>query len=179
MQVKANQKLLLKQIQANTAEDRQAVDVYIEQTKKRGRTEIRKIFVYKNLFNISPEWTALKRLIRVERHVCDKKRQRDETAYYISDIRSNKAVLFGKHIRNHWGIENRLHWVKDVIMKEDDSKIKMGMAPENISILRNIVCNLFRSKGLQSIKYAMELYANNVKDIFELINSKTKVYKIT
>ena len=64
-------------------------------------------------------------------------------------------------------------------MKEDDSKIRMGMAPENISILRNIVCNLFRSKGFQSIKYAIELYANNVKELFELINSKTNLYKTT
>jgi len=143
--------------------------------------EIRKTFVYKNLSGISEQWTALrlKRLIRVERYVSCKKQQRHETAYYMSDLCSNKAVLFAKHIRNHWGIENRLHWVKDVILKEDESGIKTGMAAENISIIRNIVCNIFRSNGFQSIKYAIELHANDFKKLFELINSKTKICGIT
>ena len=52
-----------------------------------------------------------------------------------------------KNIRNHWGIENRLHWVKDVCMNEDKSQTISGMAAENISILQNIVINLFRTNG--------------------------------
>ncbi len=108
-----------------------------------------------------------------------KTRQSSETAYYISDVRSNKAAYFARHIRGHWGIENRLHWVKDVVMKEDSSKIKKGAAPENFSIMRNIVCNIFRANGFDSIKYAMELNANNLKELFKLIYSKTGKYKIT
>ena len=111
-----------------------------------------------------------------------------ETAYYISSFRSNKASFFAKHIRKHWGIlvlctkyavENRLHWVKDVSMNEDKSKTISGMAAENISILRNIVINIFRSNGHDSIKYAMEVCNNNLKKILGLMNCKSMICKIT
>ncbi len=176
IQVKANQKLLLRQIQINTSQSSSCIDSCVNETKARGRTEIRKVFIYKNLEGISNDWVGLKRLIRVERYVTTKKQQRQETAYYISNIVSNKADKFARHIQNHWAIENRLHWVKDVIMKEDNSKTAKGMAAENLSVIRNIVCNIFRSNGYDSIKYATELCANNVKELSELINSNNKLF---
>lgn len=134
-------------MQINTSEQKSCIDSCSNQTKARGRIEIRKVFIYKNLSGISTQWVGLKRLIKVERYVTTKKQQRQETAYYISDIASNKANCFAKHIQNHWAIENRLHWVKDVIMKEDASRTAKGMAAENLSIIRNIVCNIFRANG--------------------------------
>ena len=88
------------------------VNYFVEQTKKRVRIETQKAFIYKYLRGISEEWVGLKHLIRIERYVSSFKDERHETAYYISDICSNKASLFAEHIRHHWGIENRLHWVK-------------------------------------------------------------------
>ena len=177
--MKGNQKTLFKQLKINTFNDKNCLDSAECQTKARGRTEIRKTFIYKDLTDISPDWTGLKRLIRVERTVKTKSKTSSETAYYISSIRSNKASFFGKHIRNHWGIENRLHWVKDVCMNEDKSQIISGMSAENISVLRNIVINLFRTNGYDSIKYAMEICNNNLKLLFKLTNFKPVNYKIT
>jgi predicted transposase YbfD/YdcC len=174
IQVKGNQKLLLKQMRINTAGEQDCMDSCVNETKARGRIEIRKVFIYRNLSGISNQWIGLSRLVRVERYVNSKKRTRHETAYYISDIASNMAGFFAGHIQNHWGIENRLHWVKDVIMKEDSSGTAKGMAAENFSIVRNIVCNIFRSNGYDSIKYAIESCANNVKELFGLINSNNK-----
>jgi len=179
VQVKGNQKKLLEQIKQNTDNDDCCTDYNVEETRGRGRTEIRKTFLYKDISGISKEWATLCRLIRVERYVYKKNKKSHETAYYISDIVSNKAAYFAKHIRGHWGIENRLHWVKDVTMKEDDSKIKKGSAPENFSIIRNIVCNIYRANGFDSIKYATELHANNFKELFELTYSNIIKYKIT
>lgn len=176
IQVKANQKSLLEQMKTNTSQQKSCIDFCVNQTKIRGRIEVRKVFVYKNLSGISNQWVGLKRLIRVERYVTSKEHQRSETAYYISSISSNNAKVFAKHIQNHWAIENRLHWVKDVIMKEDASKTAKGMAAENFSIIRNIVCNIFRANGYDSIKYAIEDCANNnVKDLYEFINSNKKI----
>lgn len=166
---------MLKQLEEKTANDQECIDSFVEETKGHGRMETRKTFIYKEISGISEEWVGLSRLIRVERYVQEKNRQRHETSYYISDMKANKASFFGKHIRAHWGIENRLHWSKDAIMKEDDSKITKGMAPENISIIRNIVCNIYRSHGFDSIKYAIELHANNLKELFRLMYSKSKV----
>jgi predicted transposase YbfD/YdcC len=90
-----------------------------------------------------------------------------------------ETSVFAKHIRAHWGIETRLHWVKDAIMKEDVSKTVKGMAAENFSILRNIAVNLFRSKGLVSVKYAMEWCNSNFRELCSLVHSKPRKYKKT
>lgn len=164
---------MYRQIRLNTDKDNQAVSCWETKDNRRGRKECRKVFVYNNLAGISSTWEGLARLIRVERYVSVGGKQRHRTAYYISSIRKNNAKYFGLHIRNHWGIENRLHWVKDVSMKEDGSHTACGMAAENISIIRNIVINLFRLNGFDSIKYATEFYANNFKELWRLISCKT------
>lgn len=174
IQVKKNQPKLYEQIEINTCDDADAVSVSEEITQKRGRIENRKTLVFSNLTDISTEWIGLKRLIRVERIVISKKRTSHETSVYISSLEEDDANKFAGHIRNHWGIENKLHWVKDVSMKEDKSKTAKGNAAENISILRNIAINLFRTNGFNSIKYATQFYANNVKGLWRIISSKTE-----
>jgi len=179
IQVKGNQKLLRNQIKINTEDDIKSVDIQEIKTQHKGRIEHRKVCVYKNLTGISTDWIGLKRIIRVERMTIKNQLISQETAYYISSVRSNKADKFAKHIQQHWGIENRLHWVKDVSMKEDISRTAKGNAAENISIMRNITINLFRTNGFDSIKYATQFYANNFKELRCLITSKTNIYRRT
>jgi predicted transposase YbfD/YdcC len=178
MQVKGNQPALLAQVQANTADDSKCISWDEAVNITGGRREKRITFVYKDLSGISTEWVGLKRLIRTERYVSTSKGDRHETAYHICDIQSNKASFFAKHIRGHWGIENSEHWVKDVTMQEDISNTASGMAAENISIIRNIAMNLFRSAGHHSIKYATELCANNFKELYRIILYKSTKCKI-
>lgn len=179
IQIKKNQPKLYHQTCRNTCQDHLAISMTKQITRKRGRIESRKVFIYKDLTGISQEWLGLKTLIRVEREVVCKAKISRQRAYYISSLSTHKAEVFARHIRNHWKIENRLHWVKDVSMKEDTSKTAKGYAAENISILRNIAINLFRTNGHDSIKYATQLYANNVKELWRIISSNKKCYKKT
>ncbi len=64
-----------------------------------------------------------------------------ETRYFISSLES-KAEQFANSIRSHWGIENLLHWVLDVALKEDDCRIRKDNAPQNFAVLRQIAVNL-------------------------------------
>lgn len=64
-----------------------------------------------------------------------------ETRYFISSLVSN-AEEFANSIRSHWGIENSLHWILDVALKEDDCRIRKDNAPENFAVLRQIAINL-------------------------------------
>jgi predicted transposase YbfD/YdcC len=64
-----------------------------------------------------------------------------ETRYFISSLEDN-AKKFAHCVRSHWGIENSLHWVLDVALKEDDCRIRKNNAPENFAILRQIAVNL-------------------------------------
>ncbi len=72
-----------------------------------------------------------------------------ETRYYISSL-THDAQLMGQSVRSHWGIENQLHWILDVALREDDCRIRKDNAPHNLAILRQIALNLLgREKSLK------------------------------
>jgi predicted transposase YbfD/YdcC len=65
--------------------------------------------------------------------------------FYLSSLPCD-AVVIGRVIRAHWGIENRLHWVLDVTFREDTSRIRKGHGPENFSLLRRMAVSLLNQE---------------------------------
>jgi predicted transposase YbfD/YdcC len=49
--------------------------------------------------------------------------------------------------REHWGVENRLHWRLDVIMNEDQDRTRLGNGPHNLAILRHMALNAMQKEG--------------------------------
>ena len=93
----------------------------------------------------------------------------EETAYFISSKQSN-AFVYNEGIRLHWAIENSLHYVKDVTLKEDASRIRTGNAPQNISTIKNISINILRNNQYNNMAQAMRLVANDIPLIKSMIN---------
>jgi predicted transposase YbfD/YdcC len=68
-----------------------------------------------------------------------------ETRYYINSIEADSKE-FSRAVRSHWTIENSLHWVLDVVFREDDSRIRSGYGAENFSVARHIALNLLKQE---------------------------------
>jgi hypothetical protein len=155
-QVKGNQKSLQKQIIHGTKIQR-AVDFFEEPVDKaHGRIEQRKYEV----FEINPmlnkwrkDWPYIRRVIRVTRF----RSWKINISYYVSNgILS--AQEFGKYIRRHWFIENKLHYVKDTAFRED--KCCKRVNPYVFSSLIDWAINLLKLKNVKSIN--QELYINTM-----------------
>ncbi len=71
--------------------------------------------------------------------------------------------------RGHWGIENKVHYVRDVTMGEDAGQIHVGQAPHALAALRNGLLTLLRSTGVTNIADALRSYAASLEDTLALI----------
>lgn len=143
-----------------------SVDTSFEQT--RARLTERRVSVFDNLDHISDDWVGLKRIVQVERLGTRAGKPYEETVYYISSI-ALEASDFAQGIRGHWGVENRLHWVKDVVFDEDKAQMVDGYASANFSILRSFVINLFRHNGFDSLTRAIRHCAHNILLLFSFL----------
>jgi len=168
VKVKANQPNLLSSIK-EIIETCYDVSTFTEEQTKRGRKEKRITKIFLPTSKIPDGWYGLNRIIEVERVFESKKGSHQSRSYYISSFISNDASIYAKGIRGHWLIENQLHWVKDVIQKEDSTKHKSGNASSNMSIMRDIAINIIRKNGYKSVKYATLFFASNVKELNKII----------
>jgi len=74
-----------------------------------------------------------------------------ETRHYLCSIRMT-AEMFGQTVRGHWGIENRLHWILDMVFREDLARLRVGNAPANMAIVRHSALNLlYRAKPVTEL----------------------------
>lgn len=167
VKVKRNQRKLLEEIEA-ISDSKRHFDSEITKELSRGRKEKRTIKTYKVNEYIKENWPKAKTIIYVKRERTIKNRKAISYSYYLSNI-SVKAKEFAIGIRHHWGIENRLHYVKDVTLKEDESKIRSGNAPAILSLIRNLVINIARTNGENRIKKYMRQCAGNVELIASLL----------
>ncbi|MDM8568175.1 ISAs1 family transposase [Thiotrichales bacterium HSG1] len=87
-------------------------------------------------------WEGLTSIGMVERICWVNGKETQEKRYFICSI-SAKVNLFAKAVREHWGIENKLHWRLDVIFREDANKIRKGNSPAIMTTIRHICMGIF------------------------------------
>ena len=143
--------------------------------KGHGRIEIRQCWVIDDPLAFEhirhhQGWADLHSIARVqrERRLGDTIEQ--DTAYYISSLPA-KASLLLKATRDHWAIENSLHWVLDVTFREDESRVRKDNAPQNFAVLRHIALNILKcdpSKG--SLRQKRYQAALNEDFLFQVLS---------
>lgn len=128
-----------------------AVNRYKEQSEGHGRLELRSCTVISKKDNKNWEanplgkWPSLNSLVEVVSERTNKKtgETSTETRYYISSCTDEASDML-RYVRSHWEVENKLHWVLDVVFREDDSRSRSGYSPENFSMLRQFALNLIK-----------------------------------
>ena len=165
LSVKANQPSLLEDIkQAFT--DQWWMSETLRQSKVTdaygGRIEERTVKVSTAMRGYS-DWPGLQRVMKMERRITNKGTGviREEEAYAITSLdeeRANAEKLM-ELWREHWHIENKLHYVRDVTFKEDKSQVRKGKIPEVMAALRNAAITLMRVEGATNIAAACRRYA--------------------
>jgi predicted transposase YbfD/YdcC len=119
---------------------------------------------------VSAGWVGLRSFVRVHRDVCHDGKQSEEVAFYISSLPdTTPAAVFATGIRGHWSIENSLHYVKDVTLKEDASRIRTKYGPENMSILRNITLNILRRFHFTNIAQAIRIVGHDMRRLEKMV----------
>ena len=94
------------------------------------------------------DFPGLAQVFRIERQSCDLdgRLRRQETAYGLTSLGPDRAdaARLSALVQGHWGIENRVHWVRDVIYDEDRSQIRTGSGPRAMARVRNLAISLLR-----------------------------------
>lgn len=145
--VKGNQSALHSQITKhfNNLFDMQHnnfVDTSVMEQTNRGRHEVRKCWATEKLDWLEGKelWAGLKTcaVIKSERTIGETTTV--ETRYYISSIEGDAESL-NQIIRAHWGVENSLHWIMDVVFGEDYSRVRTVNGAENMSAIKHVALN--------------------------------------
>jgi len=112
-----------------------------------GRVEVRRYVTVSDLdwLEDRAKWKNLNLIgmVHSERQVGDKITR--ETRYYISSL-PNDVKRFAEAVRDHWTIENQLHWVLDIAFREDDNRVRDRNAASNLSILRRFALSLCKQE---------------------------------
>ncbi|HEX6033824.1 MAG TPA: ISAs1 family transposase [Anaerolineales bacterium] len=143
---------------------------YAQTTNKdHGRIEVRECWStsnpeYLNLIRGRQDWMGLQSIAMLVNTRIIEGKETKRVRFYISSLPSQADRLL-EIVRKHWSIENDLHWVLDVAMNEDHSRVRKDQAPENFAVLRHIALNLLKQeKSAKGGIHAKQLQAGWKED---------------
>ena len=185
IQVKGNTSKLYEQVKDITAHN-EILDQNYCLEKKNGRTDNRLVEVFNVIDGqITNGWLGIKRVIKVRRwdstsslEKIKARKSKNHTSqstngvhYYILNKAIDNATFLAKMIRNHWLIENQLHWMKDVYFKEDFMTIVHQSASALVAALNNLAINQIRKYGVKPSKDFFTRITNNVNELINIVRT--------
>lgn len=169
--VKDNQKKLHKEVQEMFTLLKSENCETLE--KNNGRIEMRKCSVLTDLKKMShtENWDGLKSIVRIESIREINGTRSEETRYYISSLKTS-AEKMNIYVREHWCVENKLHWSLDVSFNEDANRTRTDHSSENLSIIRRVGLNILKTDTTMKVGIAAKRKAAgwNIKYLEKLLN---------
>ena len=152
--LKGNQKQLYEAVQdlfvyAEETQFREVASDYCQTVSKgHGRIEIRRCWTiaepdFLEYVRAFADWPDLETLVKIEAERRTGEKTTRQTRYYISSLENNARQVL-QAAREHWRIENQVHWVLDVAFREDHSRIRAGNGAQNFGILRRLALSLLQ-----------------------------------
>jgi predicted transposase YbfD/YdcC len=117
------------------------------------------------------DWPGLNAVAIVESTRETKGKVERETRYYITSL-VMLAHLLGPAIRSHWAVENSLHWVLDMVFRDDECRVRTNHAPANFTTIKHMACNLLRRpSGKDSMRVRRKVAAWDDEFLASLITA--------
>ena len=146
-------------------------DYFEEHDAGHGRIEFRQCWAIKpcaDSFASFKKWSDLKSLIMIKsrrefKDGCTK--DTEDTRFYIASIAPDAEKTLTA-VRQHWGIENQLHWTLDMTFREDVSRIRTEASPENFAIMRHIALNLIKNDSSRKASMKRKRFMAALEDDF-------------
>jgi predicted transposase YbfD/YdcC len=146
----------------------------VSRTRHGDRREVRTLLASTAL-NDYLDWPHVGQVCVTVRAIAHKGQTRREVAYAITSLPPARATARRLLAlwRGHWGIENRLHWVRDVTFDEDRCQVRTGAAPQVMAALRNTAIGALRRAGHTNIAAALRTYAARPRAALALLGLAT------
>ncbi len=138
-----------------------------------GRETYRRVEVYENHAHLPKGWNGILRLVKVRRWGTRGGKRFEEVAFYVLSKPLNSAVGVGRAIQEHWGVENNLHWVKDVNLGEDHTTIKGKNMVSLLVYMNNAAMNTLVAAGYKPTKDTFAKFANKVNQLIKLFKNSS------
>jgi len=143
--------------------------------RQRGRIERRTIRVSSEMGSyLQADWPGVTHVAQLTRTRTEKDTTRIEVAYLIAILppASDAPPALLALSRGHWGIENSLHYVRDVTFAEDRSRIRTGHAPQILAACRNLAITLLHRSGSSHIAASHRFFSYHPRRAFDLLLSR-------
>jgi predicted transposase YbfD/YdcC len=110
------------------------------------------------IMTLGQKWKGLKQGFEITRERTIGGQKTVEVVYGITSLSADRAdaATLLRYVRNHWLIENQLHYVRDVTLREDDCRVRSGNAPQILAALRNTMIHLLANVPAKSRPEAIE-----------------------
>lgn len=141
--------------------------------KAHGRIETRRLESTASLAAHLRQWPGVRQVCRIERRRIVRGKESREVVYAITSLPRERATAARllTLCRDHWRIENRLHWVRDVTCREDACRTASGHAPQLLAALRNTALTILRRLGLRPVE-GFEHFAENRTQLLNILTQR-------
>ena len=176
--MKGNQPALHAGVQLLFAEPIGKLAGTCQRSRHGNRHEVRELVVSSDL-NAWAEWPYLGQVGQLTYSCECRGKISRETSYIITSLSKEEASprRLLRLIRGHWGIENRVHWVRDVTFDEDRCQVRCDSGPQVMAALRNCVIGVLRLTGVRNIAAARRTLAWHAERAIALVTSRKRIMK--